>query len=242
MRMRAVREGDDYIITGAKAWTTHGGRADFYTVVARTSDQKGKGISCFLVPACSPGLTADKPEDKTGLSGVDHGHHALRRRAGSGRASSRRRGAGAPARLGRPRLRAPGNRRRGHWSGPGGAGRGGALRRRARGVGQGVIRHQGLAFLLADMPAAVESASATYLHAARLKEAGRPFSKAASIAKLIATDNAMRVTTVAVQVLGGVGYTKDFPVERYMREVKVMQIFEGTNQIQRVVISRALAQ
>ena len=87
----------------------------------------------------------------------------------------------------------------------------------------------------------MESARATYLYPARLKDAGRPFSKQASVAKLVATDNAMKVTTDAVQVLGGAGYTKDFPVERYMREAKVMQIFEGTNQIQRVVISRTLA-
>jgi len=91
------------------------------------------------------------------------------------------------------------------------------------------------------MAAAVESARATYLHAARLRDAGRPFAQQASIAKLVATDNAMKVTTDAVQVLGGAGYIKDFPVERYMREAKVMQIFEGTNQIQRLVISRGLA-
>jgi alkylation response protein AidB-like acyl-CoA dehydrogenase len=107
--------------------------------------------------------------------------------------------------------------------------------------GKPVIDHQGLAFLLADMAAAVESARATYLHAARLRDAGRPFSRQASIAKMVATDNAMRVTTDAVQVLGGAGYTKDFPVERYMRETKVMQIFEGTNQIQRLVIARDLS-
>ena len=107
--------------------------------------------------------------------------------------------------------------------------------------GKPIIEHQGLAFLLADMAAAVESARATYLHAARLRDAGRPFSRQASIAKLVATDNAMKVTTDAVQVLGGAGYTRDFPVERYMREAKVMQIFEGTNQIQRMVISRDLA-
>jgi len=107
--------------------------------------------------------------------------------------------------------------------------------------GKPVIEHQGLAFLLADMAAAVESARATYLFAARLRDAGRPFSRQASIAKMTATDNAMKVTTDAVQVLGGAGYTRDFPVERYMRETKVMQIFEGTNQIQRMVISRHLA-
>jgi alkylation response protein AidB-like acyl-CoA dehydrogenase len=95
--------------------------------------------------------------------------------------------------------------------------------------------------VLADMEAAIQSARAMTLHAARLKDAGRPYSREASIAKLVATDNAMKVTTDAVQVLGGYGYTRDFPVERYMREAKVMQIFEGTNQIQRMVISRSLA-
>jgi hypothetical protein len=107
--------------------------------------------------------------------------------------------------------------------------------------GKPVIEHEGLAFLLADMEAAVTSARATYLHAARLRDAGRRFSRQASVAKMVATDNAMQVTTDAVQVLGGAGYTKDFPVERYMRETKVMQIFEGTNQIQRMVIGRDLA-
>src|SRR5207244_1761988 len=107
--------------------------------------------------------------------------------------------------------------------------------------GRPIIEFQGLEFLLADMAAAVESARATYLEAARRRDRGLPFRRQASIAKLVATDAAMRVTTDAVQVLGGFGYTKEFPVERYMREAKVMQIFEGTNQIQRLVIARHLA-
>jgi alkylation response protein AidB-like acyl-CoA dehydrogenase len=107
--------------------------------------------------------------------------------------------------------------------------------------GRKIIDHQGLGFLLADMAAAVDSARAVYLDAARRRDAGRPYSRQASVAKLVATDAAMKVTTDAVQVLGGYGYTRDFPVERYMREAKVMQIFEGTNQIQRLVISRQLA-
>jgi alkylation response protein AidB-like acyl-CoA dehydrogenase len=106
--------------------------------------------------------------------------------------------------------------------------------------GRPIGQHQGLAFLLADMEAAVTSARATYLHAARLRDAGRAFSKEAAVAKLVCTDAAMKVTTDAVQVLGGYGYTQDFPLERYMREAKVTQIFEGTNQIQRLVISRQL--
>ena len=104
--------------------------------------------------------------------------------------------------------------------------------------GRPIASNQGLAFVIADMAAAIGAARATYLHAARLRDAGRPFSKEAAIAKLVATDAAMKVTTDAVQVLGGAGYTQDFPVERYFREAKVTQIFEGTNQIQRLVISR----
>jgi alkylation response protein AidB-like acyl-CoA dehydrogenase len=107
--------------------------------------------------------------------------------------------------------------------------------------GRPIIDHQGLGFLLADMAAAVESARAVTLEAARRRDRGLPFSRQASVAKLVATDAAMKVTTDAVQVLGGYGYTREFPVERHMREAKVMQIFEGTNQIQRLVIARHLA-
>ncbi|MGE5763597.1 MAG: acyl-CoA dehydrogenase family protein, partial [Mycobacterium leprae] len=110
-----------------------------------------------------------------------------------------------------------------------------------RQFGKPIIEHQGVAFLLADMAAAVESARATTLEAARRRDRGLPFSRQASIAKLVATDTAMQVTEDAVQVLGGYGYTREYPVERYMREAKVMQIFEGTNQIQRLVIGRHLA-
>jgi alkylation response protein AidB-like acyl-CoA dehydrogenase len=106
--------------------------------------------------------------------------------------------------------------------------------------GRRIIDHQGLAFVLADMAAGIEAARAATLHAARLRDQGLPFGKEASIAKLVATDTAMKVTTDAVQVLGGYGYTRDFPVERFMREAKVMQIFEGTNQIQRMVVGRHL--
>jgi hypothetical protein len=106
--------------------------------------------------------------------------------------------------------------------------------------GKPIIEHQGVAFLLADMAAAVDSSRAMLLEAARRRDRGLPFSRQASITKLLATDSAMKVSTDAVQVLGGAGYTQDFPVERMMREAKVMQIFEGTNQIQRLVIARQL--
>jgi alkylation response protein AidB-like acyl-CoA dehydrogenase len=108
--------------------------------------------------------------------------------------------------------------------------------------GRKIIDHQGLAFLLADMAAAVNSARATYLDAARRRDSAMPYTREASVAKLVATDAAMKVTTDAVQVFGGYGYTTDYRVERFMREAKITQIFEGTNQIQRLVISRSLAE
>lgn len=245
MRTKAVREGgvDDgeYVIDGAKAWTTHGGHADFYKVMARTSDDGARGISCFLVPADTPGLSADPPEQKMGLMGsatatmvFDGVRVPAERRLGA-------EGQGLPIALagldaGRLGIAAVAV---GLAQGSLDAALAYAKEREA--FGKAIIDHQGLGFLLADMAAAVDSARATYLHAARLKDAGRPYGREASVAKLVATDNAMRVTTDAVQVLGGAGYTRDFPVERHMREAKVMQIFEGTNQIQRLVISRHLS-
>ena len=107
--------------------------------------------------------------------------------------------------------------------------------------GQRIIDFQGLGFMLADMATQVSAARALTLHAARLRDAGRRYNVESAKAKLFATDMAMKVTTDAVQVLGGYGYVADHPVERYMREAKVLQIVEGTNQIQRLVISRALA-
>lgn len=239
MRTRARRDGDEYVLDGAKAWTTHGGHADFYKVMARTGEGRGD-ISCFLVPADAPGLVADPPERKMGLTG-------------SATATMRFDGVRVPVER---RLGEEGQGLKIALSGLD-AGRLGiaavatglaqaavdhavAYAQERETFGERIIDHQGLGFLLADMEAAVQAARATYLHAARLKDAGLPYAREASIAKLVATDGAMKVTTDAVQVLGGYGYTRDFPVERFMREAKVMQIFEGTNQIQRMVIARSL--
>jgi alkylation response protein AidB-like acyl-CoA dehydrogenase len=240
MRTRAVRDGDDYVIRGQKAWTTHGGVADFYKVMARTSEGAG-GISCFLVPADTPGLTADTPELKMGLRGsttssmlFDDVRVPAERRLGEEGQGLRIALAGLDAgRLGIAAV-ATGLAQSALDVSV-------AYAKERETFGKPIIEHQGLAFILADMAAAVESSRATYIAAARMKDAGRPYGRQAAIAKLISTDNAMKVATDAVQVLGGAGYTRDFPAERYMREAKVMQIFEGTNQIQRMVISRALS-
>jgi alkylation response protein AidB-like acyl-CoA dehydrogenase len=239
MRTTARRDGDHYVLDGAKAWTTHGGQADFYKVMARTGEGSA-GISCFLVPASTEGLTSDPPERKMGLTGS----HTTTMRLDGARVRADRllghEGDGlkiALAGLDSGRL--------GIAAVATGLAQGAldhalAYARERTSFGKRILDHQGLSFILADMEAAVQTARASMLHAARLKDAGLPFGREASIAKLVATDNAMKVTTDAVQVLGGAGYTRDFPVERYMREAKVMQIFEGTNQIQRLVIGRSL--
>lgn len=239
LRTRAVRDGDQYSITGTKAWTTHGGSADYYTLMARTSDGP-KGISCLLVDADTAGLSCAPPERKMGLTGspttalhFDEARVHADRLVGS-------EGQGLPialAALDSGRL---------------------GIAACAVGLAQAALdlavnharqRHQfgipigdfqGVEFLLADMAAAVQSARAAYLDGARRRDAGLPYGQQASIAKLTATDAAMKVTTDAVQVLGGAGCTSDFPAERYLREAKVLQIFEGTNQIQRQIIAKNL--
>ncbi|WP_278314633.1 acyl-CoA dehydrogenase family protein [Lolliginicoccus levis] len=240
LRCRATPGDGGYSISGSKAWITHGGRADFYTLFARTGDGS-RGISCFHVPATTPGLSFGKPEDKLGLRAIpttaafyDSAFLPGEHRLGA-------EGDGLPiafsaldsGRLGIAAV-ATGLAQRALDDAV-------AYAKEREAFGKAIIDHQGLGFLLADMAAAIGAARATYLDAARRRDAGLPYSQQASIAKLIATDAAMKVTTDAVQVLGGYGYTGDFPVERYMREAKVMQIFEGTNQIQRLVIARHLA-
>ncbi len=238
---RAEKADEGWRVTGTKAWVTAGGVADFYTLFARTGSDPTRGVSCFLTPGQVPGLAFAKPEDKMGLRAVPtasaHWDGALLehdRLIGD-------EGQGLPI-----AFAALDSGRLGIAAVAVGLAQGAlddavAYAKQRQTFGRRIIDHQGLGFVLADMAAAVDSARATYLDAARRRDAGRPYSRHASVAKLVATDAAMKVTTDAVQVLGGYGYTRDFPLERYMREAKIMQIFEGTNQIQRLVISRQLA-
>ncbi|WP_040338904.1 acyl-CoA dehydrogenase family protein [Candidatus Blastococcus massiliensis] len=240
LRASARADGDGWTASGEKAWVTHGGQADFYSTFLRTPDDGEKGISCFHLTPDLAGFGAAPPEQKMGLTGsttaairLDDVPVPADRLVGE-----RGRGMGIA-------LAALDSGRLGVSAVAVGLAQsaldlavGYAVEREA--FGRPIAQHQGVSFLLADMAAAVESARATYLVAARRKDAGKPYSRQASIAKLVATDAAMKVTTDAVQVLGGAGYTRDHPAERYMREAKVMQIFEGTNQIQRMVIGRHL--
>jgi alkylation response protein AidB-like acyl-CoA dehydrogenase len=238
---RAVRAGGDLVITGTKAWITHAGVADFYNVFCRTGGPGADGISCVLVPASTAGVVVQARESTMGLRSSPVAQIAFD-------------GARVPA---------------DHLIGTDGAGfriamsalDSGRLGIAACAVGlaqaaldyavaygcdreqfgRRLVDLQGVGFMLADMATDVSAARALALYAARLRDAGLPFRIEAAKAKLFATDMAMRVTTDAVQVLGGYGYVTDHPVERYMREAKVLQIVEGTNQIQRLVISRAMA-
>ncbi len=238
---RAVREGDHYVVTGTKAWITHGGHADFYNIFCRTGGPGASGISCLLADADTPGLLAQKPERTMGLRSsapaqivFDGARVAADRLIG---------GEGVGFRIAMQALDAG---RLGIAACAVGLAQAavdyaaGYAREREQ-FGRPIADFQGVSFMLADMVTQVSAARALTLAAARLKDAGRPFSVEAAKAKLFATDVAMRVTTDAIQVLGGYGFVSDHPVERWFREAKVLQIVEGTNQIQRLVIGRSLA-
>lgn len=237
---RAKPTPDGYRITGRKAWITHGGEADFYHVMTRTGSQGPGGISCFLVDSDTPGLSAAPRERKMGawssptaaivLDDVDVPGDRLIGAEGEGFAiamaglDAGRLGIAACAvGLAQAALQAAV-----------------AYATQRQQFSQPIADFQGVSFLLADMATSVEAARALYLAAAQRADNGQSFGAQAAMAKLFATDTAMRVTTDAIQVLGGYGYTRDFPVERYFREAKMLQIVEGTNQIQRMVIGRHL--
>ncbi|MDH6217207.1 acyl-CoA dehydrogenase family protein [Streptomyces pseudovenezuelae] len=241
LRTKAVRDGEEWVITGTKAWITHGGIADFYTVMARTGEEGPRGITAFLVPGDAEGVSGAAPEKKMGMKGSPTAqvHFDGVRVSDERRLGDEGQGfAIALASLDSGRLgiaacaiglaQAALDEAVGYATG-------------RRQFGRPIADFQGLRFMLADMATQIEAGRALYLAAARLRDAGRPFAKQAAMAKLHCTDTAMKVTVDAVQILGGYGYTADFPAERYMREAKVLQIVEGTNQIQRMVIARHLA-
>ncbi len=238
---RARREGDEYVVDGVKAWVTHGGVADFYNLMVRTSDDGAKGISTLLAPADTPGLAAAMPESKMGMKSSPTAQIAL-----SGARVPAERLIGEEGQGFRIALAALEGGRLGISACAVGLSQAaldaaiGYARDREQ-FGQPILGFQGVAFLLADMATAVEAGRALYLSAAARRDAGSPYGQQAAMSKLFTTDAAMRVTTDAVQVFGGYGYVTEYPVERYMREAKVLQIVEGTNQIQRVVISRGLS-
>ena len=246
LRTSAAAAGDEYVIDGVKAWISHAGQADFYTLFARTSGdadgpERSRGISCLYVPADVAGVSAAPAEHKMGM-----------------RASTTAQMLFSSARVGRDHLvgeegqgfalalSALDSGRLGIAACSTGLARAAletavSYARERRQFGRPIADFQGVSFMLADMATAIAASRSLYLDAARRKDAGLDFGPQAAMAKLFASDTAMRVATDAVQVLGGYGYVEDFPAERFFREAKAMQIVEGTNQIQRMVIGRWLA-
>ncbi|PYO41655.1 MAG: acyl-CoA dehydrogenase [Gemmatimonadetes bacterium] len=236
LRTRAVRDGNEWVLAGAKAWATNGGTADLMVVMART----GQGICAFIVPTDVAGYRPGKPEDKMGL-----------------RASN-------TVALALEDVRLPAD----HLVGEEGAGFGYAMEaldvgrlgiaaqalgiaRRAlehsvaycgerKQFGQALREFQAVQFRLADMATRVEAARALTHAAAARRDRGEEITMAASMAKLFASETAMWVTTQAVQLFGGYGYMRDFPVEKLFRDAKVTEIYEGTSEIQRIIVARGL--
>jgi len=241
LQTKAMRDGATLVVSGRKAFVTHGGEADYYQVFARTGGPGPSGISCVFVPASTPGVIREKLEPKMGmrcsptaamvfddvrvpegnLVGADgEGFRIAMQALDGGRLGI----AACSVGLARAALDAAL-----------------AFARERTQFGKRIVEFQGLSFMLADMATQVEASRTLAMDTARRRDAGTAFSKHAAMAKLFASDTAMRVTTDAVQVHGGYGYVDEFPVERYMREAKALQIIEGTNQIQRLVIGRHLA-
>jgi alkylation response protein AidB-like acyl-CoA dehydrogenase len=242
MKTRAVRDGDHWVLDGVKRWITNAGVSEFYTVMAVTDpDKRSKGISAFVVERSDEGVSFGAPEKKLGIKGSPTREVYL------------------------DKVRIPADR----MIGAEGTGFETAMRTldhtrvtiaaQAVGVAQGALDYalayaqertqfgrqiadfQGLQFMLADMGMKVEAArQLTYAAAGRSERNDRDLTFFGAAAKCFASDTAMQVTTDAVQVLGGYGYTRDYPVERMLRDAKITQIYEGTNQVQRIVMARQL--
>ncbi|MGG2085736.1 acyl-CoA dehydrogenase [Priestia aryabhattai] len=240
MRTLAVKDGEDYILNGSKIFITNGGEADIYVVFARI-DLNEKRTSAFIIEKDMPGFSVGKKEKKLGI-----------------RSSPTTEIIFEDCRV--PKENLLGNEGEGFkiamMTLDGGRN---GIAAQAVGIAQGaldaavayakerqqfgkpIISQQGIAFKLADMATSIEAARLLTYQAAWLESQGLPYGKESAMSKLYAGDTAMKVTTEAVQVFGGYGYTKDYPVERFMRDAKITQIYEGTQEIQRLVISRYLA-
>ncbi|HOC42439.1 MAG TPA: acyl-CoA dehydrogenase family protein [Thermoanaerobaculales bacterium] len=243
LRTTAIRDGSDYVLDGHKKWNTNGAVASTYTIYALTDPDKGmRGISAFILDKGTPGFSVGKREDTMGIRTVPVNEldFAGCRVPASQLLGGKEGGGFRNAMMTLDRAR------------PGVAAQALGLAQGAlewalrytserRQFGQTVMSHQAIQFMLADMATQVEAARQLVYTSARAIDAGvKNINKIAAMAKVFATDTAMRVTTDAVQLFGGYGYCRDYPIEKYMRDAKITQIYEGTNQVQRLVIGRAL--
>jgi butyryl-CoA dehydrogenase len=242
LRSRAVLDGNSYVINGTKQFITSGSKADVALVFAVTDPDAGKkGLSCFVVPTDTPGYTVASHEQKLGQRAHDtcqivfdemrvtpdlmlgepgEGYRIALSNLEGGRIGIASQALGAARAAYEAAL---------------------AYAKERTTFGKPIIEHQAVAFRLADMATEIEAARLLIHHAAKLRDAGRPCLKQASMAKLYASEMAERVCSDAIQTFGGYGYLNDFPVERYWRDMRVCKIYEGTSDVQRIVISRAIA-
>jgi len=244
----AVREGDEYVLNGRKCFITNGGIADVHVVFATTDKSLGlMGLAAFVIDKDTPGLTMGKKEKKLGVRAshtaeviLENCRVPVENRLG-GEPGTEGAGPGAFGALTMLEITRPGV----------GAAAVGVARaaleyateyaKERMQMGRAIIRHQGVGFKLADMAVQVDAARLMVWRAGWMADKGIPFSRGeGSMAKLLAGDVAMWVTTEAVQILGGYGYMKDYPLEKWMRDAKIYQIWEGTAEIQRLVIARML--
>jgi alkylation response protein AidB-like acyl-CoA dehydrogenase len=242
MATRAARVGDEYVLNGTKSWITNGGEAGLYLVYAVSNPDvpRAHGITAFLIPADTPGLRAGAKERKLGirassttqiffqdcrvpvsavLGKVDEGFRIAMATLDGGRIGIGAQALGIAQRALDESLR---------------------YSKERQAFGQAIADFQGLQWRMADMGTRIEATRLLVYRAARMKDAGTPFSKEASMAKLFGSETAMFCAHAAVQMFGGYGYVRDYPVEKLFRDAKITEIYEGTSEIQRLVISRHL--
>jgi len=241
MRTTAVRDGDEWVINGSKNWITNAGIADFYVVFAQT-DRANRRITAFVVEADRPGLSIGKLEHKLGIKGSPTGSPVFEDMRVPYENVIGAEGKGLGVALGvleRTRL---GAAAQAVGIAQGATDYASTYARERITFGKPIHQHQAIGHKLADMETGTAAARELLYKACAMADRNeKGLAKYSSMAKLFASDNAMRVTIEAIQVLGGYGYVKEHPVERYLRDAKITQIYEGTNEVQRLVISRAMA-
>jgi alkylation response protein AidB-like acyl-CoA dehydrogenase len=241
MRTHAVQDGDEWVINGTKNWITNAGIADFYVVFAVT-DREARRITAFVVESDRPGVSVGKLEHKLGIKGSPTGSPVFEDVRVPAANVIGEVGKGLGVALGTLQRTRLGAAAQAVGIAQGATDYAAAYARERVTFGKPIGQHQAIAFKLADMEAGTAAARELLYKACALADRNDPaLAKYSSMAKLIASDNAMRVTVEAIQVLGGYGYVKEYPVERMMRDAKITQIYEGTNEVQRLVISRSLA-
>jgi alkylation response protein AidB-like acyl-CoA dehydrogenase len=239
---RAQLDGDEYVLNGTKQWITNGGEAEIYTVVVRTSKGTGiRGMSCLIVEKDTPGFTFGKKEDKMGIRGSTTRELVFQDCRVPKKNLLGREGTGFVLAMRTFDKSRPGVAAQAVGIAQGAFDEAAKYARHREQFGKPIGSFQGIQFMLADMAIQIEAARALVYHSARVVDSGaKNIGKLSAMAKVFASDVAMKVTTDAVQILGGYGYMKEYPVEKMMRDAKITQIYEGTNQIQRSIIASAV--